>query len=137
MARRKRKDPDASVFDGADVTRDVVIGKEPGKAYAFVLPGDDMAKYISAGAVRTERREGGARPAIDDGSSTDSGYAVNGQLILMELPEERAEAMQRGSERKFAKQYQGNRESLMATRANSLGSLGPDPSVPMSFRATA
>ena len=133
---RKRNDIDDAPVDG-DYTRDVVLNKDEAKAYAYVLPGDDMAKYLANGAVRVERTEdgSGARPAYDEGG--DGGYTINGQLVLMEMPRERQEAMQARAENKFRQQYVGHRESLQQTRRNSLGSLGPDPSTPNTYRATA
>ena len=136
MARRRRKDIEDAPIDG-DFTRDVVLNRDPGKKYGLILPGEDMAKWVAHGAVRTERLEdgSGARPVYDEGG--DGGYVIGGQLVLMEMPAERHEAMQRGSERKFAQQYRGHREGLQQTKSGPLGSVGPDPHTPNTFRATA
>ncbi len=134
MARRKRKDPDDAPIDG-DYTKDVVLNKDPDKAYALVSI-DDLPVMRGRGYVRTERSDdpNATRPAYDVGDG-DGGYQVGGQLMLMEAPKERAEAIQRRSERAFAQQMTGLRDELTATHQHGpggkYGSLGPQPGKPL------
>lgn len=114
MARRKRKDPDEAPIDG-DYRQDHVLNKDPSKAYALVHQ-DDMPKMAGRGYRRTVRpaeaseRETSARPAYD--FNTEGDYVVGGQLVLMEAPKERAEAIQRSSERNFAAQFGVEQEKI-------------------------
>jgi hypothetical protein len=120
MARRKRKDPDQAPIDG-DYTRDVVLNKSADKAYALVHQ-DDMAVMSGRGYRRTARTEDGtgARPAYDQGGDGD--MVVGGQLVLMEAPVERAEAVQKRSEKQFGERATGLRESIEQYVAANPGS---------------
>ncbi len=115
MARRKRKDPDDAPIDG-DYTKDVVLNKDPDKAYALVSI-DDLPVMRGRGYLRTERSDdpNATRPAYDVGDG-DGGYQV-------------------GGERAFAQQMTGLRDELTATHQHGpggkYGSLGPQPGKPL------
>lgn len=83
---KKRHDPEAAPVNG-DYQNDVIFDREPGKRYAL-LSGDDIPKFRHRGYVKSERKEGGPRPAWDMGSETDSGFTVAG-LTQYEIDEER------------------------------------------------
>ena len=89
---KKRHDPDDAPVNG-DYQMDVVFNKEEGKRYAWLKESndhdDDSAKFKHRGYTRTERREGGPKPAWDVGSTQESCYRVGG-LTLYECPEELA-----------------------------------------------
>lgn len=126
MARgRKRKDPVESPVDG-DYRQDVVLDKDPAKRYCFVST-EDLPIMRGRGFVKTERSEGGARPAWDVGEGVETGYQIGGQLMLMEAPEERAIAVQKRGEREFAQSMQGLRAGLNETTETRYGSVGPQP----------
>lgn len=115
MPRRKRKDPDDAPIDG-DYTMDVVLNKDPNKAYALVHQ-DDMPKMVGRGYRRTLRADDSARPAYD--ATTEGDFIVGGQLVLMENDKDRADAIQRRSEREFSARMKGEHDKVRAhVRAN-------------------
>lgn len=108
MPRRKRIDPDDAPIDG-DYRKDQVLNKDPGKAYALVAA-DDMPIMNGRGYVRTQRAEGGAKPAWDIGGDGD--LTVAGQLVLMETSKENAEKIQKRGEKQWADRYKGLDRSI-------------------------
>jgi hypothetical protein len=96
---KKRHDPEPAPVNG-DYSKDVVLGKEAGKRYAWLTPNGidaDVPNFKHRGYRKTERTPDGPRPAWDMGAENDSGFAVGG-LELYEADEEtvaRYEAHQR------------------------------------------
>lgn len=89
MARRKRNDPGDAPIDG-DLRRDKTVNQE--KGYRYLLLNDrDATIWGEWGAEKTQRREGGPRPAFADASSEASGgYTVGGgALTHYRIPEAR------------------------------------------------
>ncbi len=130
---RKRKDPVDAPING-DYTMDVILDRDPDKDYALVSV-EDLPVMKGRGFVRTERTSDGtgARPAFDAGSG-DGGYLVGGQLMQMEAPKGTAARIQARSENQFAQQTAALHEGLNTRKGNRYGSVGPDPSHPMSFQ---
>src|SRR5678816_3208622 len=96
-----RKDPDDAPVNG-DYERDVVFNKEEGKRYAWLSNNGqdaDVPRFQHKGYVKTERREGGPRPAWDIGSPEESGFSVGG-LTLYECDEEVAERYDQSSRKR-------------------------------------
>lgn len=122
MPRRKRKDPIDTPING-DYSKDIVLNKREDRAYALVAQ-EDIPVMIGRGYTRT------TRPDKDDGTSTrpafdmggDGDYSVGGQLVLMETPVERAEAIQRDAEKRFAVRSRGLRDQINQHVAANPGS---------------
>ncbi len=106
MARRKRKDPIDVPADG-DMSLDVVLNKDPNKAYALVST-DDLRRYTMRGYVPTPVDDP-ASPAFGDLTGEKM---VGGQLRLMETSRERAEAIQRQPVNLFAQRTKGLHDQL-------------------------
>jgi hypothetical protein len=119
MPRRKRIDPVDAPIDG-DYRLDHVDGKDPSKHYAYIHP-DDLGTARSRGMVKTERVEGG--PSSPGDIHTEGDIRV-GDLVLMEMPKERHDAIQRRSERAHAERQAGNDAAIRAHIAAN-GGAGP------------
>jgi len=95
----RRHDPEPAPVNG-DYSKDVVLGKEAGKRYAWLTPSGidaDVPNFRHRGYMKTERRPDGPRPAWDLGKEGDAGFEVGG-LELYEADDEtvaRYEAHQR------------------------------------------
>lgn len=101
MARgRKRKDPAEAPIDG-DYRKDVVLGKDPSKHYAWIHP-EDLGTARGRGMVKTDRLEGG--PASPSDIYGEGDIRV-GDLVLMEMPKERHDAIQARSEKEHAARW--------------------------------
>ena len=88
---KKRHDPEAAPVNG-DYTKDVVLGRESGKRYAWLTASGidaDVPNFKHRGYRKVERTPDGPRPAWDLGSETDSGFSVGG-LELYEVDEDLA-----------------------------------------------
>lgn len=93
-------------IDG-DWDKDIVLGKDPSKSYAWVHP-DDLGKMRTRGMVQTGR-ETGIRSPHDH--KTEGEISI-GDLVLMEEPIERQVARQKAGERRFAQNF-GVQEKLI------------------------
>lgn len=123
MARRKRKDSEATAGIDGDPQFDTVYGKDPAKAYALVSV-EDMPRLVNRGFTRTLASPDGPKAAYGLPSDDGSEIKVNGQLVLMEAPKERAEAAQRKGELEFARRTAGLREQIQDHIRNNPGVPG-------------
>lgn len=88
-SKTKRHDPADAPING-DYEKDVVLNKDPSKRYAWLTTegiDSDVSRFRHRGYVKTEKTEGGPRPAWDQESDTGSGFTVGG-LTLYEVSEE-------------------------------------------------
>jgi len=120
MARRRRHDPDDVAIDG-DPHFDTVTGKDPSKAYALVSI-EDMPRLVNRGYTRTLATPDGPKAAYGLAKEDGSEIVVNGQLVLMEAPKERAEAAQRRGEVEFARRTAGLHAEIQQHVRNNPGS---------------
>jgi len=99
MAKRtkRRHDTDDAPIDG-DYTVDVILNKDPAKHY-MLANDEDAERFRGFGAVFTERREDGPRPAFDLGADEGSRIRVRG-LWLMEMPTEVRNRITSGEQRR-------------------------------------
>lgn len=116
---RKRIDPVDAPIDG-DYTKDVVVGKDPSKHYAWIHP-EDLGTARGRGMVKTERQADGPKGFAD--IYTEGDIRV-GDLVLMEMPKERHDAIEAQAIRSHATRQAGNDAAIRAHIAAN-GGAGP------------
>ncbi len=109
MARRKRIDPVDAPIDG-DPVKDAVFGKDPSKHYAYIHP-EDLGVARSRGMLKTERVAGGPYSNADE--NTEGDIRV-GDMVLMELPQAKKDAIDSAQRRNFAARMSNERRDIDA-----------------------
>ncbi len=114
--RRKRKDP-VDIQVDSDPSLDIVLNKDPNKAYALVST-DDLRRMTLRG-YEPVSVDDPAHPAYGDLTGEKM---VGGQLRLMSTSRERAEAIAKQPVNEFARRTNGLHDALRAHAQANPGS---------------